>query len=244
MVKARVALSVALIAVAAAAYWWLHASGTLEVITERERLKAWAQDLGAWGPVLMVALMIAAIVMSPIPSGPIAMVAGAAFGPALGTVYVAFGATVGAMIAFLIARTLGYEVVARWPKSQKLLGHLEAKRSQNWLMVIVFLSRLVPFISFDAVSYVAGLTPLAFWRFALATIAGVLPISFVLAYFGQEVLSADSPYAVGAAVLIGGITLAPLLWRLLRRRGGTATGDAEQDARPEGLRETTGEETS
>lgn len=135
--KSRLALTAAPIAGFAVAYWWLVASGTLEVITDKQRLKAWAQaqDLGAWGPVLMVGLMIAAIVMSPIPSGPIAMVAGAAFGPALGTIYVAIGATLGAIIAFLIARTLGYEMVARWPRSGRLLGRLQAKRSQNWLML-------------------------------------------------------------------------------------------------------------
>jgi uncharacterized membrane protein YdjX (TVP38/TMEM64 family) len=41
-------------------------------------------------------------------------------------------------------------------------------------MTIVFVSRLLPFISFDIVSYAAGLTRLAMWRFAVATLAGIV----------------------------------------------------------------------
>jgi uncharacterized membrane protein YdjX (TVP38/TMEM64 family) len=47
------------------------------------------------------------------------------------------------------------------------------------------------FISFDAVSYAAGLTPLAFWQFMVATLVGMIPISFLLAYFGEELITAD-----------------------------------------------------
>ena len=67
------------------------------------------QGFGAWGPFLIIALMVVAIVMSPIPSGPVAIEAGAAFGPLWGTIYVSLGASLGAMIAIVIARTLGYD---------------------------------------------------------------------------------------------------------------------------------------
>jgi uncharacterized membrane protein YdjX (TVP38/TMEM64 family) len=82
-------------------------------------------------------------------------------------------------------------------------------------MFIVFASRLVPFISFDAVSYAAGLTPLAFWRFAAATLAGIVPISFMLAYLGEEFLAAEGWGMIGIALLVGGITLFPLGLKLL-----------------------------
>jgi len=168
--------------------------------------------------------MTAAIVMSPIPSGPIALVAGAAFGPVLGTVYTVIGAEAGAIIAFWVARCLGYEAVRRWAKTAPLLERLRRSRSQTWLMAIVFASRLVPFISFDAISYAAGLTPLTFWRFAVATLAGVIPISFVLAYFGKELVTAEPGRMMIIAVLVGGVTLVPiglkLLWdRYARTRG-------------------------
>lgn len=99
---------------------------------------------------------------------------------------------------------------------------LDRGRSQIWLMAIVFFSRLLPFISFDAVSYAAGLTPLAFWRFAAATLAGVVPISFLLAYLGEEFVTAEPGRMMIIAGLVGGVTVVPiglkLLWDRFRKR--------------------------
>lgn len=202
----------------AGAYWWLWQSEALTTLSNEQALRGQIQRLGVWGPLAITALMAGAIVMSPIPSGPIAMVAGASFGPLMGTVYTVIGAEAGAIIAFLIARSLGYEAVRR-SGSQRLLEWLGRRRSQNWLMAIVFASRLVPFISFDAVSYAAGLTPLAFWRFAAATLAGVVPISFVLAYLGEAFVTAEPRGMIVIALLVGGLTLVPLGLKLLRDRG-------------------------
>ena len=58
-------------------------------------------------------------------------------------------------------------------------------------MATVFATRLMPFLSFDVISYAAGLTPLATWRFAVATVAGIVPASFLLAHFGGELASTD-----------------------------------------------------
>lgn len=58
------------------------------------------------------------------------------------------------------------------------------------LMAIVFVSRLIPDVSFDAVSYAVGLAPLAFGRFAVATLFGVIPASHSLTYL-SEVLAID-----------------------------------------------------
>ncbi len=213
--KTKIAVGAAVVLVLAGLYWWLWRSGALTALGDEQTLRDQIQRLGIWAPLGIIVLMTAAIVMSPIPSGPIALVAGAAFGPVLGTAYVVIGAEAGAIVAFWIARCLGYEAVRRWSKAGRLLDWLGRGRSQTWLMAIVFASRLVPFISFDAVSYAAGLTPLAFWRFATATLAGVIPISFVLAYFGEEFVTADPSRIMIIAVLVGGITIIPIGLKLL-----------------------------
>ena len=75
-------------------------------------------------------------------------------------------------------------------------------------------------ISFDILSYAAGLTPLSFWRFALATFAGIIPISFLLAHFGSELGSADMQRVSATVLALGGITLIPIgiKWFVSRRR--------------------------
>lgn len=163
-------------------------------------------------------MMIAAIVMSPIPSGPIAMVAGAIYGPLWGTAYVVIGAEAGALLAFGIARLLGCEVIHRWSRIRPMLDWLGKERSQTGLMLFVFASRLVPFISFDAVSYAAGLTPLAFWRFLIATLAGVLPTAYLIVMFGEVLITADSRGLTVALILASGVTLLPLLAKLVWTR--------------------------
>ncbi|MEA2118790.1 hypothetical protein [Halovibrio sp. HP20-50] len=85
-------------------YWGLSEAGLLATLIDEQALRDWVDRLGAWGPLVIVVLMMVAIVMSPIPSGPIAMAASAAYGPLWGTLYVVLGAEGGALIAFWLAR--------------------------------------------------------------------------------------------------------------------------------------------
>ncbi len=87
-------------------------------------------------------------------------------------------------------------------------------------MGFVLLTRLLPFVSFDLVSYAAGLSVLAFWRFAAATLIGTVPASFLLAHFGGEMASGEGARIMLAVIALGGLTLVPVLaaYRQRRRR--------------------------
>jgi uncharacterized membrane protein YdjX (TVP38/TMEM64 family) len=173
-----------------------------------DRISEWVAAAGIWGPIVIVGLMTVAIVATPIPSAPIALAAGAAYGHTLGTVYIVVGAELGALAAFGLARFLGRDVLRRWFGDKVDTGWLG---SQNALTFTVFVSRLLPFVSFDIVSYAAGLSRLHFWRFGLATLAGIIPASFVLAHFGNEAVSGDTSRAAWAAIGLGALTLTPLV---------------------------------
>ncbi|WP_027948061.1 TVP38/TMEM64 family protein [Litchfieldella anticariensis] len=214
-IKSRIALGIAVLIGLMVFYWILTETGALSTLTNKRALREWVDQLGIWGPLAIIAMMVMAIVMSPIPSGPIAMVAGALYGPMWGTAYVVIGAEAGALLAFCIARKLGFEAIQHWPRIRPILHWLKKDRSQTGLMVVVFASRLVPFISFDAVSYAAGLTPLAFWRFLVATFAGVLPTAYLIVTFGEILITADSRGLTALLLLISSITLLPILLRLV-----------------------------
>ncbi len=189
-------------------YLYLYSTGTLGVIVNQQSLQEFVLRLDGWGPLLVILIMSGAIVMSPIPSAPIALVSGAAYGHTWGTIYVLIGAEIGAIMAFTIARMLGHEVMHR-RFGDKI--HIKWLQSENNMMLVVGLSRLLPFISFDVVSYAAGLTSLSYWRFALATLLGIIPASFVLAHYGSEVVSSDLPNMIVTILILGGITGIPLL---------------------------------
>jgi uncharacterized membrane protein YdjX (TVP38/TMEM64 family) len=204
-----------------AVYVALKETGTLGTILDGAALRARIEQLGAWGPLAIVALMMLSILVSPIPSAPIAMAAGAAYGHTWGTLYVVTGAEAGALAAFGISRTLGQAALYRWFSDRLSVGLIG---SQNTLMGIVFVSRLLPFVSFDLVSYAAGLTLLSVWRFALATLAGIVPASFLLAHLGLEMTDGEADRFLYSALALGLLTAIPIALKLARNRRDRRSG--------------------
>lgn len=193
-------------------YLILSKIGVITVLMNSAELHRYINQLGLLGPVAVIFLMTLAVVISPIPSAPIALAAGAAYGHTWGTIYIIIGAETGALIAFYIARLLGYDIVQHWFK-QRL--PLNTTGSQNSLMLFVFVSRLIPFISFDIVSYAAGLTPLSAWRFILATLAGITPASFLLAHFGGELSSENTEEIILTVFILGFFMAIPFVIKII-----------------------------
>ena len=215
--RATILAGLAILGIGLLAVWQFAPSVFSEAsdLLEQERLEMLVARAGLWGPVVIVTLMTLAVVASPIPSAPIALAAGAAYGHVWGTVQVVIGAELGALIAFGLARVLGHDVLRRVFGARVDAGLLG---SQTALTATVFASRLMPFVSFDMISYAAGLSRLHAWRFAVATLAGIIPASFLLAHFGGEVVSGDLGRATWAVLGLGLVTGLPLLWVALRQK--------------------------
>ncbi|MGB0911710.1 MAG: TVP38/TMEM64 family protein [Nitrospirales bacterium] len=173
------------IIILALAYWFISLYD-LTVYLQPARFAEFIQTFGVMAPLVFVGIMALAVVVSPIPSLPLDLAAGVAFGPLFGTVYAVIGAEIGAIVSFLIGRALGREVIARLLKSDVVFCE---KCSDHHLVGFVFLSRLLPLFSFDLVSYGAGLTNMSLKAFALATLAGMIPPTFALVYFGSSALA-------------------------------------------------------
>ncbi|NKB82039.1 MAG: TVP38/TMEM64 family protein [Nitrospirales bacterium] len=166
------------------------------------QLVNYLHSLGGFGPVVFIVMMTTAVIISPIPSLPLDLAAGIAFGPMLGTVYAVIGAEIGAIVSFVIGRVLGREVISR------LLGVNVVfceKCSDHHLIGLVFVSRLLPIFSFDIVSYGAGLTNISLRAFALATLVGMIPPTFALTYLGGSIISMEWP------LILSGLAVATLL---------------------------------
>jgi hypothetical protein len=111
-----------------------------------DRITQWLSQAGPWAPFLFMGLMALAVIISPIPSLPLDIAAGAAFGPFLGASYAVLGAELGAIVSFLIGRALGREVLTRLLRMN--IAFCETC-SDHHLAIFVFLSRLLPIFSFD-----------------------------------------------------------------------------------------------
>lgn len=132
---------------------------------------------GVAGPVLLMLLMVIAVVVGPIPTLPVSATAGLAFGVIGGTTIAATGALIGALIAFWVARSLGREAICQRFPDNPILAR---DGSQRFLTLAIVITRLIPVFSFALISYAAGVTAIHTWRFAIATLIGMLPMTVVL----------------------------------------------------------------
>ncbi len=186
---------------------------TLRGFVSEDALRETLSDAGAWAPLLFVAVMALVVIVPPLPSLPVDLVGGALFGWFWGGLLVLIGATLGATIAFSLARALGQGAVAR-----RLGGHVAfcSACSDHTLTGAVLVSRLIPFVSFDLVSYGAGLTAMSRARFVLATFVGGAPLSFAAAALGTAVsLEGPWPWLLGGVAALG-LVIVP---RALESRG-------------------------
>ena len=169
-------------------------------VFSRDNLLQWMENSGRYAPIFYMALMTVAIVVSPIPSLPLDIAAGMYFGPLLGTIYSVIGATLGATISFLLARWFGRSLVER-----VLRGHIAfcTQCSDKLLVKIVFFSRLLPVVSFDVISYGAGLTRMSIPAFVSATAVGMVPLTFLYNYGGATLRFDPWLTLVIAGVVVG-----------------------------------------
>ena len=150
-----------------------------------ETARTYIKSYGALAPVVSAILMIFQSVIAPLPAFLITFANGTLFGFWWGAVLSWSSAMLGASLCFFIARGLGRPIVV------KLLSEAAINTSdrffQRYGKHAVLIARLVPIISFDAISYGAGLTGMRFLGFAIATGIGQLPATLLYSYLGDRV---------------------------------------------------------
>ncbi len=189
---------IAVLLVIASVYGLFHFTSLPEFLTPHT-ISSLLEELGVAGPFALMGLMTLAVVVSPIPSLPLDLAAGAVYGPFWGAVYVLLGAECGAILSFLIGRALGREFLNRWLKQDiSFCEHC----SDHHLFGLMIVARLVPIFSFDIVSYGAGLTRMSLKTFALATFVGMIPPTFALTYLGSAVMTVQWPVILAGGMLV------------------------------------------
>ncbi len=88
----------------------------------------------------------------------------------------------------------------------------------------ILIARLLPFVSFDVVSYAAGLTSMGFWPFFIATGIGQLPATIVYSYIGGMLTGGVRTMVFGLLILFALSILFVLLkdvWKNKKKKEGT-----------------------
>lgn len=145
----------------------------------------WVDSLGFWGPAVFVGLYIAVCVFV-IPGSILTLGAGAVFGVVRGALYTQIGATFGAMIAFLLGRTLMRDWVSKRVAGSPRLEAIDKAVGQEGGR-LVFLLRLSPLVPFSISNYVYGLTNINLRHYFFATAAGMFPGVLLYSYIGSVI---------------------------------------------------------
>ena len=118
----------------------------------------------------------------------------------------------GATVCFYIARILGRDVVEKIT-SKAGLKQIDIFFEKHGRLSIL-IARLLPFISFDIVSYAAGLTSMSFWSFFVATGIGQLPATIIYSYVGG-MLTGGAQMFVTALLILFALSALIVLFRQL-----------------------------
>lgn len=159
--------------------------------------QAWVQGLGATGWVLY-ALVYALCCVLFVPASILTLGAGAIYGLAIGVGVVLVGATLGAALSFLLARTFLRARVERMTDGNARFRALDRAIGKEGAK-IVLLVRLAPVFPFTYINYAFGLTGIALAPYVAATFVGMLPGTFAYVYLGSAAAAAGAA-ATGGAV--------------------------------------------
>jgi uncharacterized membrane protein YdjX (TVP38/TMEM64 family) len=174
-------------------------------------LRDYILSFGLWAPVISALLMILQTLIAPLPAFLLAFANGLAFGVWWGGLLTFGSATLASAISFWLARALGR------PAVEALVGKSGIELADRWFArrgaLAVLIARLIPIVSFDVVSYAAGLTRMHFLSFLVATMVGITPATFLYAYLGEQ-----APQFVTVLLIAFGIVIVVTILAALRRR--------------------------
>ena len=164
-----------------------------------ESLKQYILSFGVWAPIISFILMILQSIAAPLPAFLITFANAALFGWVKGAILSWISSMAGAALCFYIARFLGRDMV------EKITGKFAIDSVDDFFekygKYTILIARLLPFMSFDLVSYAAGLTSMSFVSFFMATGIGQLPATIIYSYVGGMLTGGAKLMMIGILTL-------------------------------------------
>ncbi|HEU5140562.1 MAG TPA: TVP38/TMEM64 family protein [Bacillales bacterium] len=173
-------------------------------------IQRWLLSWGWRAPIIFLA-MFTVRPFTLFPSSLLAITAGLAFGVWEGFLYTMIGSFSGAVLSFWAVRKLGKSLVKKeWTGgySKKLQNQLEHR---GFFYVLLF--RLIPFLTFDLITYMAAVSKVRFRDYFFGTLFGIVPGAFAYTFLGSSVASGEYQMVMLAFVVLLVVVAVPLLLR-------------------------------
>ena len=168
-------------------------------------VKQFISSYGVYAAAISFALMVLQSIVAPLPAFVLTFANANLFGWWQGAILSWSSAMAGAAVCFYIARILGRDVAERLTSKVglKQIDKFFEKYGNNTILIC----RLLPFVSFDYVSYAAGLTSMSFWDFFIATGIGQLPATIVYSYVGGFLTGGARLFMLGLLIMFAIVSL-------------------------------------
>ena len=196
-----------------------------------EALQAWVDGFGTVGPIIFMLIYAAGTVLF-LPGSALTLAGGAIFGPVWGTLYNLTGATIGATIAFVIARY----IAADWAEKKsggRVKQLKEGVEAEGWRFIAFV--RLVPLFPFNVLNYALGLTRIKLSHYIIASYICMLPGAIAYTYLGyagrEAVAGGEGLIQKGllALALLAVVSFLPRLVGSLRQGPKMEVGELQQN---------------
>lgn len=168
---------------------------------DKERTREYFKDFGVWGPLAIIVFIILQMFLIIFPSWLPIIIAVMAYGFWLGVLI--------SLTGVILASTIGYFIGVKLKSAflKKFIGEQNLEKMHFWISNYAFgsvvLFRISPFLSNDAISFLAGIFEMGYRKFMMATLAGMIPLTLAVAYFSEDTEKLeDGLYWVGGAGLI------------------------------------------
>ena len=185
-------------------------SANLDAVAE------YIRSFGGYAMAFSFALMVFSSLIAPLPAFMITLSNAAIFGWWQGAILSWSSAMVGAALCFFLSRGLGRDVVEKIAGRGALAGVEGYFKKYGTKTILV--CRLLPFVSFDAVSYFAGLTPIKFIPFFIATGIGQTPATIVYSYVGGMLTGGAKFLMIGLLCLFSLVILVGIIRQIYTDR--------------------------
>ncbi len=221
--KSVIKLIILIIIIAGAFFAFRYTS--LSQYTQKEALLGLFAQLREhwWGPVGFILIYGLGCVVA-LPGSLLTLCGGAIFGVAWGTLYNVLASNLGATLAFLTARYLGRDFVARFMKGR--IESFDEKVAAHGFRFI-FTLRLIPIVPFNGLNLGSGLSRIKYRDYLLGSAIGMLPATFIYTYFADALLGgvtgsgkkALTNLIIASSLLIL-ISFVPTLYKKLKKSHG------------------------
>jgi uncharacterized membrane protein YdjX (TVP38/TMEM64 family) len=200
-----VAVLIILVAISISTFFWE---------TPVERIISFANERPILTASIFVLLMFLGTVLAPFTTIPAVPAATAILNPLLVAILSIIGWTLGAIVAFLIAREYGKLLLRKIVNLEKIERYERLIPQSTEFLTLILLRMVIPV---DVLSYAMGLiSNMKLRTYTIATIIGITPFAFVFSFGGSAFFGGQ--YSVLIFLVGFGVAMFALVWHILNKK--------------------------